>query len=64
MSAWFRGPLADWARETIMGTSALLDEWFDQTILSSILDEHQAGRVDHGKRIYALVMLAKWISES
>jgi hypothetical protein len=28
--------------------------------LSKVFTEHQAGHVDHGKRIYALVALAMW----
>jgi asparagine synthase (glutamine-hydrolysing) len=64
VGGWFRGPLADWAREVIVGSNTPLDDWFDRAVLLSILDEHRAGRVDHGKRIYALVMLAKWIGVS
>jgi hypothetical protein len=38
-----------------------LTQWFDQKIMTSLLEEHRAGRVDHGKRIYALTMLALWL---
>jgi hypothetical protein len=38
-----------------------LNPWFDRNMVNSMLEEHRAGRVDHGKRIYALTMLALWL---
>ena len=61
VGAWFRDPLADWARELITGEGTSLESWFNRTSLLSILDEHQSGQVDHGKRIYALVALCLWL---
>ena len=60
LGTWFRGPLADWAEEIIMGDSTPLRTWFQPSSLQSILDEHRLGRQNHGKRIYALVMLGLW----
>ena len=60
MGAWFRGPLATWGRDVILDSGTPLVKWFDPKALSSILEEHIRGRVDHGKRIYALVTLAIW----
>jgi hypothetical protein len=37
-----------------------LNDWFDRRFIGSMLEEHRAGRVDHGKRLYALTMLALW----
>jgi asparagine synthase (glutamine-hydrolysing) len=58
--AWFRGPLHDWAKELLLADGSSLNQWFDRKAMNSILDEHRAGQVDHGKRIYALTMLALW----
>jgi asparagine synthase (glutamine-hydrolysing) len=60
VGAWFRGPLHNWVRELLTTNGNTLNQWFDRKILNSILEEHRAGRVDHGKRIYALTMLALW----
>lgn len=60
VGAWFRGPLAGWAEERLLGTSSPLRDWFEPAAMQQLLAEHQQGRVDHGKRIYALVMLAGW----
>jgi hypothetical protein len=43
---------------------SLLNQWFERGTLTSMLQEHRAGRVDHGKRIYALTMLALWLKGS
>jgi asparagine synthase (glutamine-hydrolysing) len=61
VSAWFRGPLASWTREILIGSENVLGTWFNPKAVQLLLDEHQSGRVDHGKRIYALVMLAMWL---
>ncbi|HUE97718.1 MAG TPA: asparagine synthase (glutamine-hydrolyzing) [Anaerolineales bacterium] len=61
VSAWFRGPLYDWSQELLVSNGTSLNQWFDRKVISSMLEEHRAGRVDHGKRIYALTMLALWM---
>ena len=61
ISAWFRGPLRDWSKELLLSNGNSLDRWFDRQMMTSLLEEHRAGRMDHGKRIYALVMLALWM---
>lgn len=60
LSAWFRGPLQDWAKELLTSEGSSLRSWFDRTAIKSLLEAHYAGRMDHGKRIYALTMLALW----
>ena len=60
VGAWFRGPLHDWAKQLLVAHDSSLQHWFDQKTLNAILEEHRLGRVDHGKRLYALTMLALW----
>ncbi len=60
VGAWFRGPLYDWAKQLLTENGNSLNQWFDRSTMNSMLEEHRAGRVDHGKRIYALTMLALW----
>ena len=64
VGAWFRGPLHGWAKELLLESESPLVEWFEKKTLSSLLEEHRAGRNDHGKRIYALAMLALWKQNS
>ena len=60
VGAWFRGPLYGWAKELLLANESSLNAWFDRKMMTALLEEHHAGRVDHGKRIYALTMLALW----
>jgi asparagine synthase (glutamine-hydrolysing) len=60
VGTWFRGPLYGWAEDILLGDHSSLITWFDSSTLRSILDDHRAGRENHGKRIYALVMLGLW----
>ncbi len=60
LSSWFRGPLAQWSRELLLATDSPLRAWFNSASITTLLDEHARAQVDHGKRLYALSMLALW----
>ncbi len=60
IGSWFRDPLADWARDVLLDEESRFHDWFEPAIIETILQEHREGRYNHGKRIYALVMLALW----
>ena len=64
LAAWFRGPLADWSRELLLGTESPLRGLFNQPVLQNLIEEHAQARADHGKRLYALSMLALWMKGS
>jgi len=61
LGAWFREPLYNWAKQLLVANGNSISQWFDQETMNSMLEEHRGGRVDHGKRIYALTMLALWL---
>jgi asparagine synthase (glutamine-hydrolysing) len=61
LGAWFRGPLKDWANQALLGGNNALGAWFNTGQIEALLREHNSGRVDHGKRIWALVMLSLWL---
>ncbi len=63
VGAWFKGPLAGWARETLLGSDSRLQEWFEGKVIEQILAEHSLGRNDHGKRIWALMVLELWLQQ-
>lgn len=60
LASWFRGPLSTWSRELLLGAGSPLRAWFNADQIKSLLDEHADAREDHGKRLYALSMLAIW----
>jgi asparagine synthase (glutamine-hydrolysing) len=57
---WFRGPLADWSRETLLDPARPTAAWFHACEVERLLDEHRSRSADHGKRLWALMMLALW----
>jgi asparagine synthase (glutamine-hydrolysing) len=60
VSAWFRGPLLEWSKQVLLDERGPLKQWFNRVALTSIIEDHRTGRVDHGKRLYALAMLGIW----
>ncbi len=59
ISAWFRGALAD-AAQAIVTKSTLLDTgYFRADMLQRMVADHRAGRADHGRLIWQLLMLDK-----
>lgn len=60
LGSWFRGPLVGWASEILLSSDSILDEFFEIQPRQQLLDEHFHGSANHGKRIYALVVLGLW----
>jgi asparagine synthase (glutamine-hydrolysing) len=61
LGAWFRGPLADWSNGILLDADRKLLSYFKSDAIGRLLDEHQSGRVDHGKRLFALAILSLWL---
>lgn len=62
IAQWFRGPLAGTARA--IGDSAALGRtgWFEKARISEIAAAHIAGRSDHSRLLWQLVMLDRSLS--
>lgn len=62
IAQWFRGPLAETARE--ISTSATLAKtgWFEPSAISKIADDHISGRSDNSRLLWQLLMLEKSVS--
>jgi len=58
---WLRGDLRAWARERLVDNRSL-EEWFRPQAVRQLLDEHDSGRFNHGKRLWALLMFAVWLN--
>jgi asparagine synthase (glutamine-hydrolysing) len=60
VSAWLRGPLESWTNTLLLAPDGALATWFERDALAKLIAEHQSGKQDHGKRLWALVCLALW----
>ncbi len=63
LARWFRGELEPLARELLLDDRARGRGWFRPDAVGRLLDEHAAGRSDHGHRLWTLVMLELWQRE-
>ena len=59
ISAWFRGPLADesamLAKSPVLGGTG----WFAMAAIERLAADHRAGRAEHGRTLWQLVMLER-----
>jgi len=60
LALWFRTQLRSWAQERLLGNRRL-DQYFRPEAVRRYLDEHQAGRNDHSKRLWALLVFSVWM---
>ena len=63
LAAWFRGDLRDLAHDLLLGERAQARGWFRPEAVAGLLAEHEAGRADHGHRLWTLTMLELWLRE-
>ncbi len=59
LGRWFRADLRDAARDLLSTDRG----WFRRDAVQRLLDEHESGRVDHGHRLWCLLMLELWMRE-
>lgn len=62
VSAWFRrqlaGEAAALARSSVLGRTG----WFDMATIERLAEEHRAGRADHGRTLWQLMMLERSVA--
>ena len=59
VAAWLRGPLAGEARAVSSSGALARTGWFDSARLGALADAHIAGRSDHSRLIWQLLMLER-----
>ncbi len=57
IAQWFRGPLAGTARGIATSAALARTGWFDSRRLTQIAEAHIAGRSDHSRLLWQMVML-------
>ncbi len=56
---WLRGTeLFDWAHQQI--AESRTDHLLDKAAVTTMLDEHRAGTVDHSRRLWTVLMFMVW----
>jgi asparagine synthase (glutamine-hydrolysing) len=59
---WFKRELHDWGHERLLENKSLWD-WFRRAEIDRLLNEHDAGTFNHGKKLWALVTFAVWLKQ-
>lgn len=57
---WFREDLKGIAREILLDRQTINRNIFQEKTLTELLDQHESGRINHGKRIWSLITLELW----
>ena len=56
LASWFRGPLRERLRESVLGPRMLDSGYFERRFLASLVDDHQSGLKDHSAALWSLLM--------
>jgi len=59
ISAWFRGPLVNEAAGLARSRVLTGSGWFDPATIERLAADHRAGRAEHGRTLWQLVMLER-----
>jgi asparagine synthase (glutamine-hydrolysing) len=60
IGAWLRGPFSGLLDELVLGPRAVARGYFHAPAVRQLVDEHRAGRANHGARLWLLVNLELW----
>jgi len=56
LASWFRGPLRERLRESVLGEAMSQLGWFDRESIQRMVDQHQSGVRDHSAPLWSLMM--------
>jgi asparagine synthase (glutamine-hydrolysing) len=56
LAGWFRGPLRQRVRDTVLGPLMSQLDIFDMEFLGKLVDQHQSGSHDHSSALWSLLM--------
>ena len=61
LASWFRGPLRERVRKSLLGPTLLESGIFDGNFLRQIVDQHQSGRRNFSDPIWTLLMFEAFL---
>jgi asparagine synthase (glutamine-hydrolysing) len=63
-AAWLRGPLLPFARETLSPENLRRQGFFEPRTVSSLLDDHVAGREDLSRQLWCVLSFTLWQAQA
>ena len=64
LARWFRGPLRERVRQSVLGERLLSTGWFDPAYLRELVESHEAGTRDHSAPLWTLLMFEAFLRNS
>jgi asparagine synthase (glutamine-hydrolysing) len=61
LARWFRGPLRQRVRESVLGTTLADTGFFDQRMLKEMVEAHQSGRRDYSAPLWTVLMFEAFL---
>jgi len=61
LGSWFRNELQDYILDTFADSTLVKMNILEKNALDHVIYEHLSGKSNHGRRIFALLMLEKWL---
>jgi asparagine synthase (glutamine-hydrolysing) len=61
LARWFRGPLRQRLRDTLLGERLSDSGWFERVTVERLIDEHQSERRDHSAPLWSLMMFESFL---
>ncbi len=61
LASWFRGPLKEQVRESLLGDTMIDCGLFNQSFLQKVVDQHQSGIRDYSTTIWSLLMFNSFV---
>ena len=61
LASWFRGPLRDRVRKSILGEALADSGFFDMSFVRDMVDKHQNGLNDYSTGIWSLLIFESWL---
>jgi asparagine synthase (glutamine-hydrolysing) len=56
LARWFRGPLRQRVRDSLLGGPMLDSGWFNPVVIRQMVEQHESGASDHSTPLWALLM--------
>ena len=61
---WLRGPLREWAQDILYSTRLKHDGFLDPALVYQCWHQHLSGRRDHGRELWAILMVQTWLEST
>lgn len=60
---WLKNELHEWARERLLDNGTI-SQWFHKAEMTRLLNEHDNGKANYGKKLWALLFFGVWLEKN